>query len=432
MLFEAYGQEWIISFRKCEKECAQSLTLPLTKIFNKCIMCSTFPLCWKSSKVVPIFKDGDKSEIKNYRPIAIINNFAKALEKIIHFQLYLQTNCLFSKNQHGFLPGRSTVSNLFLISQHIAFSLDHRDQTDVVYLDFAKAFDCLDHKVLHKKLLKFGLSVDFANFLKSYLENRKFYVEIAGTQSKTFLITSGVPQGSVLGPILFNIFINDIVDIFKSTALLYADDLKIFSNVVSLEDCYKIQKDLMSLENWCNDNRLLLNIEKCKIVSFSRNKSKIIFEYKIQNRLLQRTHSVKDLGVIFDDKLTYVLHCQSVVNASYKMLGFIIRSCKEFKEVGTFKLLFTSLVRSKLEYAAIIWRPYYKTHIDTIERIQRRFLKFLFFKTNGVYPMIGYPHQTLLDLFQCVSFEDRINVASLKFFYKIAHNFIDCPDILYV
>jgi Reverse transcriptase (RNA-dependent DNA polymerase). len=272
------------------------------------------------------------------------------------------------------MEGRSTVTNLVCITQFISEAIDRGSQVDVVYTDFSKAFDRLDHGLLMDKLSAFGLSSDFLELMKSYFTGRTQFVQISGVKSTEFAQTSGVPQGSILGPLLFTLFINDITSQLNVRYLLYADDIKIFSQIDNVFDAINLQRNLDFINSWCIANRLPLNSTKCNVMTFSRRCDQIQYEYSLNGFALQRPDLVKDLGVYFDPKLSFVKHIEIVVMNAYKSLGFIVRNMCNFMKIDTFCLLFNTFVRSKLEYASVVWTPIYATHIISIEKIQRRIL----------------------------------------------------------
>lgn len=412
------------------RDCAMVFAYPLMKIFNLSLQSNTFPDNWKIARVCPVLKKGDRKNITNYRPITILCNFSKAFEMILHETIYINTLRQISDYQHGFIRGRSTTTNLFCITQYISEILDSGSQVDVIYTDFSKAFDRLDHGILLCKLMRFGLSIKLLNLIESYLHNRRQYVEYRGFRSREFSATSGVPQGSILGPLLFVIFINDIIDVIDVNCLLYADDMKIYCNINSIADSSNLQKNLNSVHNWCIANNLPLNVQKCNIVSFSKKKEPMLYNYTLDNVSLNRVTEFKDLGITFDTKLSFKQHIDDIVLACYRSLGFVIRNSCKFNDINILFLLFNSFVLPKLEYASVVWNPGYQVHVHSIENIQRKFLKYVSFRLDGVYPPIGIPHQELLSRYNVLSLNDRRVMHSLIFLFKIVHNKLDCPTIL--
>ena len=242
------------------------------------------------------------------------------------------------------MKGRSTTTNLVVITQFIAKSIDMQAQTDVVYTDFSKAFDRLDHSILLRKLKLLGLSSPFLMLFVSYLSNRKQYVVFNGFRSVEYLATSGVPQGSVLGPLLFNIFIDDIVTDLEVNCLLYADDLKFFDVVRDVGDCEKIQRNLDKISRWCLLNKLSLNTQKCNVMSFTLKSSTIVFNYTLEGTTLERPDIFRDLGVIYDKKLSFSKHIETIVCEAYRSYGFIARNSRDFVDLNTIKMLYNCVV----------------------------------------------------------------------------------------
>lgn len=422
------GPDHIPSF--VVRDCATVLAAPLTTLINLCLKSGTIPALWKTSKVCPVYKKGDRGDIRNYRPISIICNFCKAFEILLYEIIYAQINKIISIHQHGFMKNRSTTTNLVQFTQTVSESLDEQIQTDVIYMDFSKAFDRLDHGLLLRKLSKIGFSSSLLQLFTSYLSERKQFVVCCGHQSVEYFATSGVPQGSNLGPLLFNIFINDILDVVSVDALLYADDLKIFNRIINPNDCLLLQYNISNIENWCEVNHLSLNPDKCVTVSFTLKADPIIYDYSINDIVIKRANTFKDLGVTFDSRLSFIPHIDEVVNSAFKSYGFIVRNSREFTNILTLKKLYYAFIRSKLEYASVIWGPRYQVHVDRLEAVQRRFLKFLSLKMDGVYPEIGTPHDNLLQKHSFKSLEIRRNCYLLVFLYKVIGSRVDCQFCL--
>lgn len=422
------GDDQIPSF--LVKDCAHALVKPLSILFNLSLQSSSFPNRWKIARLCPILKTGDPSILSNYRPIAIISNLSKVFEISIYSQLYPQVKNCISPFQHGFTENRSTITNLAYFTQFVSESLDEQSQVDVVYTDFSKAFDKLDHSIIIEKLTNIGVLDSLAVFFTSYLDARVQYVMYNGYKSANAIATSGVPQGSNLGPLLFLLFINDLCNNISCEKLLYADDLKLFAKIDSDTDCRFLQEQICHLENWCVNNKLHLNVAKCKIMSYSRKIQPAMFDYRLNDVILTRVYSTKDLGIIFDTKITFAEHITTVTKSAYSRLGFIIRNTRCFSDIKTLNTLYFSFVRSKLEYGSLVWYPLYQIHIAALENVQRKFLKLISFKLDGIYPQQGVSHHQLLDRFNLQSLESRRIIHSIIFAFKILRNKIDLPDIL--
>ena len=412
------------------RDCAGVFVKPLAIIFNNIISNNIFPTMWKISKVIPVFKEGDKCKIENYRPIAISNNFSKIFEGIIYDRIYPTLSNYLAESQHGFVKYRSTVSNLVTISQFIYECFDSKYQCDVIYTDIAKAFDSVNHNLLSEKLAAYGLVPSLVTLLKSFLSHRKLFVFFAGRQSTEFVAQSGVPQGSVLGPLLFLIFINDIVMEVDCCNLLFADDFKIFTKISSLQDCEKLHNCLKKVCTWCEQNGLKLNIGKCQVMSFTKKQNKIIYDYKINGVTISRPEVVRDLGVLFDPALTFQHHIDFTVNNSMRCLGYIFKNSSEFRDATTLCQIFNGLIRSRLEYACIVWHPHYRIHVDYIESVQRKFLKYAAFRVDGFYPERGISETILCERFQTVKIENRCRFQYILFLFKLLNNKIQCSNLL--
>ena len=412
------------------RDCASVLAAPLAKIFNRMLQYSTFPDIWKKAFICPVLKKGKTNDVTNYRPISLLCNFAKTFESIIYETIYNSVKPFISSYQHGFMANRSTVSNLAVFSQYLSDSLDDKCQVDVIYTDFQKAFDRIDHYVLLEKLSRFGFSEPLLKLIQSYLFDREFRVRYRNFTSVAFVPTSGVPQGSNLGPLLFLLFINDLAESVSCKKSLFADDFKLFSIINSVSDCFLLQQNLNSVTRWCDSNRLQLNISKCRVVSYSRKQDIITYSYNVNGILMERSQTFKDLGVVFDSKLAFIDHINTTVNSASKIYGFIYRNCRRFSNVETIRLLFCSLVRSRLEYASLIWYPIYDVHCLSLESVQRRFLKFMVYLEDGIYPPRGCEQSLLLSRYNLLSLETRRNIIAVRFVYNLFHNKIDCTELL--
>lgn len=300
----------------------------------------------------------------------------------MYAHIYEKVGNLIVQQQHGFAKKKSTISNLAEYVNYLYNNMARGGQVDTIYTDFQKAFDIICHILLVNKLNQFPLNNCIKAWIYSFLTERCQMVCVNGTKSKAIHPTSSVPQGSVLSTLLFSLFINDLPSNLSCNVLLFADDCKIFTSIKSISDCIKLQSDLDKLYNWCTCNRLYLNINKCTAISFTRrpDATNQYFNYSINGSSLIRAKLVKDLGILFDEKLSFINQVNSMVTRASKMLGFIFRSLKPFTQLSTHLTLYESYIRNLLEYGSQIWNPYYHIHTNTIENIQRKFTRMLCYK----------------------------------------------------
>lgn len=407
--------------------CASSLVTPICILFKRSISEGIMPKIWKTGTITPIHKKGSKREICNYRPISKLCVLAKIFEKIIHNQVYDAVKNSFIPQQHGFLKGRSTTSNLITFTDAITKGMDAGGQVDAIYTDYSKAFDRIDHGVLLDKLLAAGIQGDLHRWFTSYVNNRCQTVVLNGFASISSPIPSGVPQGSILGPLLFVLFINDVGKCFyHSDFLLFADDMKIFKVINSNDDFDLLQQDLNRFRSYCASNKLDLNVTKCSCITFSRSPTPLQYVYKINDQVLTRTNSVIDLGITIDSKLLFDEHIEKIVAKALKSLGFLFRITRDFKTIKTLKILYCSLVRSNLEYASQVWNPCYEIYIERLERIQKKFLSFINFKHK--IPSLDYVQNCKRH--HLLPLAKRREAADLTFLHNILLNVVDSPDLL--
>lgn len=408
-------------------ECAQELTIPITYIFTHSLISGVFPERWKQALITPIPKNNKKDDITQYRPISKLCLFGKILEKIVSDELSFAIRNYMSPNQHGFFKGRCVESNLVTFTDFLIKALNNKCQVDVVYTDFSKAFDKISHGILLEKLWNAGIHGDLFRWIKSYISNRSQAVAVKGFTSNFLHIPSGVPQGSHLGPLLFTLYINDIGNVaHNSNYLLYADDAKFYKIVSNVDHCGELQADINTLFEYCENNQLFLNPDKCHVITFTRKINPIIYNYKLNNYNLKRVHEIRDLGVIIDSKLTFNSHIDKIIQRAYKLLGFVLRVCKPFQHKMTYMLLYFSLVRSILDFGCVIWSPFFKCHIARIERVQKKFLKAIDYRMGRG----RNSYTNSLSYYNLLSLESRRTQFDLMFLYKIINSIIDSPLLL--
>ena len=285
---------------------------------------------------------------------------------------HMNDNNLFSQNQFGFLAGRSTVLQLLKVLDIWSKILDEGGCLDVVYCDFMKAFDKVPHYRLLHKIKNYGITGNFLGWIESFLIGRSQQVIINNSQSKKASVTSGIPQGSVLGPLLFVIYINDLPDIVDkdSFIFLFADDTKVFRQIISERDNLVLQQDINKLLIWSSHWLLKFHPDKCVCMGVGYSQEEKI-SYTMNGQVLSETSCEKDLGVLFDKSLKFDQHINSIINKANRNLG-IIRKTFDFMDKSIFCHIFKGLVRPHLEYAAPVWSPHHAKHIEAIENVQRR------------------------------------------------------------
>ena len=305
-------------------------------------------------------------------------------------------------------------------------------QVDVIYTDFQKAFDEVDHEILLRKLDSLGYSEALLELFKSYLKDRRQYVVYKGKSSDFFGCPSGVPQGSNLGPYLFMLYISDIHSaINNSSCLLYADDLKLYREIKDERDQHLLQKDLDQIAEWSDMNKLPLNINKCGKMTFT-HKSKthlIMTEYNIKQIKLKSYEKVKDLGVILDSKLYFKEQIQLTRSKANKNMGIIMRHSRFFRNADTIRMLYLTLVGSILDFASVVCSPLGKGNSKNLERTQKRFLKFLYFK-NFEYYESEIKYSELLLGYELVTLEIKRDMAALLFLRDIVNSQVDSAYLL--
>ena len=357
------------------RETASQISTPLSIIFNKSLQQHAIPDIWKYGHITPIYKKGSRLLPSNYRPVSLISPIAKVMESIIkdNISSYMNTNNLFSQNQHGFTTKRSCTTQLLCAMNYWTQCLDDKYPVDVVYLDFQKAFDSVPHEYLLSKLHGYGIQGNLLSWIEAFLIGRKQRVVLNGHCSTWADVLSGVPQGSVLGPLLFNIYVNDIPDMVKSPILSFADDIKIFRSIKSYEDYTQLQLDLNYLSEWSSKWKLKFNVNKCNVLHLGTTEQ---YTYFLCGIAIQPTRSAKDLGVLIDQDLKFHEHASFATNKANRVLGLIKKS---FSYLNSDMLvrLYKSMVRPILEYGNIIWGPHYLMDQKKVEKIQRRATKLI-------------------------------------------------------
>ena len=403
------------------KELAKELTVPLKILFDKTISCGKIPSKWKVAEIRPIFKKGSKLDPSNYRPVSLTPIVCKIFETFIRDKMYdhLLINKLLSNHQYGFCKGRSCTTQLINTMQEWNSHLDNNVPVDAIYLDFRKAFDTVSHQRLLKKLYCYGIRGNLLNWVKDFLLNRYQYVTINYTNSSKVPVTSGVPQGSVLGPVLFIYFINDLPDVCNSSIKIFADDTKVYLPITSLNDKNHLQLSINRLVEWSNTWLLRFNSDKCKVLHLGKNNPE--YEYTIAHDGIEKQLNIsvceRDLGIMVDTKLNFEEHIESTVKKARGLAGLTNRTIS-YKVREVMIPIYKSIIRPILEYGNAVWSPHKRKYIDLLESVQKRF-------TKHIVGMNGLDYEDRLKKLCLPSLEFRRFRGDMIEMYKITHNLYD-------
>ena len=356
------------------KTCKEALVKPLTIIFKRSLETGIVPIAWKEANVSPLFKKGVKTNPLNYRPVSLTSVVGKIFETLIRDALvsHATENAIIKIQQHGFMKKKSTLTNLLEYLEALTKANDKHIPVDINYLDCRKAFDTVPHLRLIEKLKTLGVQGNIIEWITNFLLNRRQRVSIRGSISEWLPVDSGVPQGSVLGPILFLFYINDLVEGLECPILLFADDAKIYKEIKSQDDIDMLTRDMLKIENWSKKWLLTFNEEKCATMHVGKQNQKE--NYVLNNKILNKTVLEKDLGVFVSCDLKPSQHVAKVAAKANKIIGLVKKNF-DYLDADTIMSIHCTIIRPILEYAVQSWCPYLAKDIDELEKIQHRITK---------------------------------------------------------
>ena len=396
------------------------LSKSLTLIINQMITTGIFPDSFKISKITPLFKKGDVSMLSNYRPISLLPTISKIFERILYNQLYdyFNSNNLLAEEQYGFRTNHSTEYAAVKLVDNVSKEMELGNTPTALYIDLSKAFDTLSFDILLYKLNYYGIKDNAFKLLKNYLTNRRQYVVYNSQNSETLDISTGVPQGSILGPLFFSICINDLITVSnKLKFIMYADDTTIYFNLEDF-DPYNLERDinneLEKITLWLKLNKLSLNVQKTKLMIFHRRQKQINeLNISINGTDIERVESFNFLGLHIHESLSWRTHTDIVRNKISKVVGILYRLNNIFPKY-ILQTLYNSLIMSYINYGLLLWGV--ESH--RIEPLQKKAIRLI---TNSNYSAHTTPLFIELGLLKV---QDMFKLKLLKFYYKLSYDLL--------
>ena len=403
------------------KPCANNIAPALSLIYQRSLDTGTLPSDWFTANISAAFKKGDRHLAENYRPISLTSMPCKILEHVIcrHLLNHLENNKILflTTLNHGFHSGYSCETQLLTTVHDFVTSFENNKQVDVAILDFSKAFDTVPHKKLLHKLHQYGITGPIHSWLQNFLTRRTMRVVVDGCCSDSTSVDSGVPQGTVLGPLLFLCYINNLPDSAVSQVRLFADDCLLYREINTFQDHITLQQDLKNLESWADTWGMRLNATKCYILSIN-NKSN--FRYSLNNTILKEVPNNPYLGILLSQDLKWSDHIASITKNANSTLGFLRRNLRHCP-TSCRRNSYLSLVRSVLEYGSVVWDPYLKKDIDALERVQRRAARFI---AGDYCSRSTGTVQRLLNKLKLTELQDRRKQLRLILFFKVVEGLV--------
>ena len=408
------------------KKTALSITPAVTKLFNVSLTSGELPSEWKTARVTPIPKSGDSSNPSNYRPISLLSILSKLLEKHIVNLLteHLKSHAPLSQQQWGFTKGKSSTGALLAALDNWHRSLEAGNDICAVFFDYRKAFDSVPHRLLLRKLRDLKVNFYILKWITVYLTNRKQYVCVDGSSSDVLPVSSGVPQGSVIGPILFIIYIDGItkVALTAGNLSLYADDILLYRRIQNIEDFAFLQNDVTKLCSWTNDNLLDFNAIKCKYMLISKRREPILpVVLTVNSSPLERVDAYKYLGVWITSDLTWSKQVTEVCKKARQKIGILYRKYYQHATPSTMLQLYLSCIRPDLEYAVPAWDPHLQCLINSLEAVQKFAMRVCTKQWSSNY-------NAVLNAYGVPSLRKRRLILKLSYLYNILNGRYSLPE----
>ena len=409
-------------------KCRKQLAYPLWLLWNRSFSDGVVPACLKRQQITPVFKKGSKMEAKNYRPVALTSHMIKTFERVVRNRLvdHLEGHGLFNDGQHGFRRNRSCLTQLLNHYDNILRDLNDGFEVDVVYLDMEKAFDKVDIKILLAKLERYGIRGKLHRWIKDFLTGRIQTVAVDGVQSRPEFVVSGVPQGTVLGPLLFLVYMIDIESLLAGTALTFADDSKLRKAIKAISDKNELQCNLDTFARWALENNMSLHQDKFEVMNYTLRSTQLLRELPFSTEAylykgpggdtITPSSSVKDLGVLLSANCTWSEHIGTVAAKARRMSGWAL-SVFQDRSDDTMLTLLKSIIRPQVEYCCPLWSPVKKGDIAAIEEAQRHF-------TRRIQSCSGLTYWERLEHLKLLSLQRRRERYMIIHTWKVLHEVV--------
>jgi hypothetical protein len=416
------------------KKFANYLVVPIKHIINCSFEAGIFPECLKRSIIVPIYKQGNRNDFTNYRPITISSNISKIFETAFlnRLQIHLNINNIINENQFGFRKRMGTDEALGELFNYIYNNINKSKHTTATFIDLSKAFDKVNHDILIDKLDNYGIKNKEKNWCKTFLHDRTISTKIDNMIGKAQHINWGVPQGSILGPVLFLIYINDIYDIQLNGRILnYADDCVIINEAKNLTLLsQEANRDISSFNKWCTNNRLQINCKKTKFINFSlKNKNEQYLDIKIHSKdcshincnceKLEQCKSIKYLGIHVDENLKWNVHIEKLYNY-LKSMCYYFYHIRNYLDLKSCLMVYYAMIHSHLNYGIHIWGSTYDTHLNKLYKMQKKIFKIMF-KSEYIFdkiPILNIKQSYILKII-IYHKKNKINICELNTGYNL-------------
>lgn len=403
---------------KMIKQLQNKISAPLSNWINEALVNGIFPNSLKIARITPIFKTGQKTCASNYRPISVLPIISKIFERVILRRVFkhLDTNNIINKNQFGFLPKSSTLSATLNLTEQIYRSIEGKNRTAVLFIDLQKAFDCVNFEILIEKLITVGIGGSSLALVQNYLENRKQYVKYKSDSSSLLNIASGVPQGSILGPLFFLIYVNDFFEVnLKGHLQMFADDAALVYSCPSYEELkIQIETDLQTIKFYLDQNKLLINVQKTSFIIFQNNTigTNIFKEVSFNGDSIKRVDTICYLGLHLNSKLNFINHINAIQHKITPFVAILKRVGKYLSEQSAYAVYF-SHVLSHILYLIGIWGSTSPSHISALQVLQNNAIKSIK-RLNQFTPTYLLYSDNILPVKQLVDYAFLLTVFKIK------------------